>query len=267
MITYSGVLKKMRTFASSPINYYLELGEEVLVMNQLINKQISIEHTHHYQCLNCNKDLFIFAQGYCKSCYFSIPQTNSSIFKPELSTAHLGIEQKNLDWEIKFELQPHVVYLAITGGLKVGVTRKTQIPTRWIDQGAMSAIVIAETENRYEAGAIEVEIAKHIADKTNYRKMLTSNEHAIDLIEKKKEIKNYFPPELQNRYVETDDITHLNFPIIALPQKIQSINFNKTNKISSRLVGIKGQYLIFEDNKVFNIRGSEGYCVNLSLLE
>jgi hypothetical protein len=267
MANFSGVLKKMQTYQSDPIAYYLELENDFISVNQLIGKKITLEHNKHYQCMSCGKDLPIYAQGYCKTCYFIIPQTNPSVFRPELSTAHLGIEQKDLEWEKNFELQPHIVYLAITGGLKVGVTRKTQIPTRWIDQGAMSAIIIAETPNRYEAGLIEVELAKSMSDKTSYKKMLLSNFHEIDLVQKKKEVKNLIPDELIKNYVEKDEVMNLSFPVNQVSTKIEIINFNKTDKISNRLIGIKGQYLIFEDGKVFNIRGAEGYIVTLFITD
>jgi hypothetical protein len=267
MPNFTGALKKMQSFHSNPIQYYLELENDLVSMNQLIGKTIAIEHTKHYQCLGCQNDFPIYAQGYCKNCFFTVPQTNQSIFRPELSTAHLGIEQKNLEWEKKFELQPHVVYLAITGGLKVGVTRKTQTPTRWIDQGANQAIIIAQTENRFEAGQIEIALAKHIADKTSYKKMLLHTNNEIDLIQKKTEIFGLIPQELTKFYVETNEVIHLNFPINEIPTKIESVSFNKTDKLFGRLIGIKGQYLIFEDGKVFNIRGSEGFVVLLSVNE
>ena len=48
--------------------------------------------------------------------------------RPELSQAHLDIEDRDLTYEKKVQLQPHIVYLAVSSGLKVGVTRKTQVP-------------------------------------------------------------------------------------------------------------------------------------------
>ena len=79
-----------------------------------------------------------------------------------MSKAHLDIEERDLDYEKKVQLQPHVVYLAYTSGIKVGVTRKSQVPTRWIDQGATSAIEIVEVPNRYLAGASEVKLKRAI---------------------------------------------------------------------------------------------------------
>ncbi len=263
MNSFSGVLKKMWTKDTSPVSYYLELGEDFISMNQLLNLQIKIEFTNHFECGNCKKDLPIYSQGYCKSCFFIVPNTNASIFKPELSTAHLGIEQKNLEWEQKLELQPHVVYLAFTGDLKVGVTRKTQIPTRWIDQGAISTTIIAETSNRYEAGLIEVALSNHMANKTNYRKMLITNNHNINLLLKKQELKSFLPKDLTHFFVTDSLVYNFNYPLLSSLEKVETVLLKNTNFIVDTLIGIKGQYLIFKSNKVFNIRNHEGYCINL----
>jgi Protein of unknown function (DUF2797) len=265
MNLFSGVLKKMWVKDSTPITYYLELNDDLVCMNQLINSKITLEFNNHFQCNNCGKDLPIYAQGYCKNCFFIMPNTNQSVFNPELSTAHLNIEQKDLTWEKEFELQPHVVYLAITGGLKVGVTRKTQIPTRWIDQGAISAIILAETTNRYEAGLIEVALANYLADKTNYRKMLLATAHEIDLVAKKQELKAYFPQNSLPFFVNENQVFTFQYPVPDFLNKVESVLLKNTNFISETLVGIKGQYLIFESYKVINIRNHEGYCINLSL--
>ncbi len=114
--------------------------------------------------MNCGLDKPIFRMGYCKNCFFIVPQTSSFVLRPEESKAHLDVEVIDLDWEKQMQLQPHIVYLANTGGLKVGVTRKTQVPTRWIDQGATQVLPFIEVENRYLAGISEVAIAQHISD-------------------------------------------------------------------------------------------------------
>lgn len=132
--------------------------------------------------------------GFCKECFFESPYASETILRPELSTAHLGIEERDLEVEKEIQLQPHIVYLAYTGDVKVGVTRESQVPTRWIDQGATFAIPIARTTNRYEAGVIEVEMKKHLADKTNWRKMLQDErESDIDLIDFRNKIEDFFP--------------------------------------------------------------------------
>lgn len=142
----SGVLIKMTTEYASPIQYYLELENDFININQLINKQIEIQF-EKYQCLTCSKNKKIFRQGNCYDCFYKSPNVGDWIIKPELSKAHLNIEDRNLEYEKKAQLQPHIVYLALSSSIKVGVTRKPQIPTRWIDQGASKAIAILETPN------------------------------------------------------------------------------------------------------------------------
>jgi hypothetical protein len=186
--------------------------------------------------------------------------------RPELSTAHLGIADRDLAYEEKVQLQPHIVYLALSTEIKVGVTRKTQVPTRWIDQGATRAIAIVEVPNRYLAGITEVALKNHYTDKTNWRKMLQDTEIAFDLIAEKAKVESLLPLEVQEYfYTKSDDLYELNYPVVNYPSKIASLNLDKTPTYNGKLVGIKGQYLIFEDGTVFNVRGSEGYVVDINV--
>ena len=110
---YEGVLSKMPTEIGNPIQYYLVFESSFLNMNQLLNKEISIQF-QGYQCLNCGKKKKIFRQGFCYDCFYSSPAVGDWIMKPELSTAHLGIEDRDLAYEEKVQLQPHIVYLALS---------------------------------------------------------------------------------------------------------------------------------------------------------
>jgi len=261
---YEGVLKKMQTEIGSPIQYYLIFESDFLNVNQVLNKNLNITLIKH-QCLNCGNDRPIFRQGFCKSCFFDIPSAGDWIMRPELSTAHLDKEDRDLAYEKKVQLQPHIVYLANSSNVKVGVTRKTQVPTRWIDQGAHEAIEIVEVPNRYLAGVTEVALKEHVADKTNWRKMLTNDVKDLDLIEWRNKLKNYIPNEAKEYYIENNSETNLEFPVLKYPEKVKSLNLDKTPNYTGLLKGIKGQYLIFEDNTVFNVRGSEGYYVGLTI--
>ncbi|MFZ2794555.1 MAG: DUF2797 domain-containing protein, partial [Prolixibacteraceae bacterium] len=147
---FQGQILKMITQNAKPIQYFLNLSSDLINMNQLIGKKISLKHVG-YECVNCGNDEKIYRMGFCKRCFFESPYASETIIRPELSTAHLGIGERNLEVEESIQLVPHIVYLAYTGDVKVGVTRETQIPTRWIDQGATFAIPIAKTQNRYEA--------------------------------------------------------------------------------------------------------------------
>ena len=157
---YQGTLTKMETEFSSPIQYYLVFENDFINMNQLLNKTLKISFVK-YECLNCKLDNPIYRQGFCRSCFFEIPQAADWVIRPELSKAHLGIEDRDLEFEKKVQLQTHVVYLANSSSVKVGVTRKSQIPTRWIDQGAHEAIEIVEVPNRYLAGITAVALKDH----------------------------------------------------------------------------------------------------------
>ncbi|MGB5275432.1 MAG: DUF2797 domain-containing protein [Flavobacteriaceae bacterium] len=261
---YEGVLRKMQTEIGDPIQYYLVFENDYLNLNQVLDKELQIEFLR-YQCLNCGEDRPIFRQGFCKSCFFDIPAAGDWIMRPELSTAHLGREDRDLEYEKRVQLQPHIVYLANSSNIKVGVTRKTQVPTRWIDQGAHEAIEIVEVPNRYLAGITEVALKDHIGDKTNWRKMLTNDVEDEDLVVWRNKLRPYIPEEAKIYFIENKKETHLHFPVLAYPSKVKSLNLDKTPAYKGLLKGIKGQYLIFEDHTVFNIRGSEGYVVGLAV--
>jgi hypothetical protein len=262
---YEGVLTKMQTEFSNPIAYYLVFENSFLNLNQLLGKELEIVH-QGYQCLECGKKKKIFRQGFCYDCFMGSASAGDWIMKPELSTAHLDIEDRDLDYEKKVQLQPHIVYLALSSEVKVGVTRKTQVPTRWIDQGAIQAIPIVEVPNRYLAGITEVALKSLYADKTNWQKMLKGEIPAVDLISERNGLKYVIPKEVQEYYhPESNDLYELQYPVLEYPKKVTSLNLDKSPNFSGKLMGVKGQYLIFEDGTVFNIRTYEGYVVRISL--
>ncbi|PIB29149.1 hypothetical protein BFP77_08085 [Maribacter sp. 4U21] len=261
---YQGVLRKMQTEIGTPIQYYLVFESDFLNVNQVLDKELRINFIKH-QCINCGNDRPIFRQGFCKSCFFEIPSAGDWIMRPELSTAHLDKEDRDLDYEKKVQLQPHIVYLANSSNVKVGVTRKTQIPTRWIDQGAHEAIEIVEVPNRYLAGITEVALKEHVGDKTNWRKMLTNTVVDENLIEWRNRLRQFIPEEVAAYFIESNYETNLEFPVLEYPEKVKSLNLDKTPNFSGVLKGIKGQYLIFDDNTVFNVRGNEGYYVGITI--
>ncbi|WP_299126763.1 DUF2797 domain-containing protein [uncultured Winogradskyella sp.] len=263
-MVYTGVLTKMQTEFLEPIQYYLIFENDFIHMNQLLNKFITIKLAGH-ECLSCKLDRPIYRQGFCKSCFFDKPLAGDWIMRPELSTAHLDKEDRDLAYEKKVQLQPHIVYLANSSNVKVGVTRKSQVPTRWIDQGAHEAIEIVEVPNRYLAGITEVALKEHVADKTNWRKMLKNEIEDVNLTEWRTTLKPFIPKEVEAYFIESNSETHLKFPVHQYPEKPNSLNLKKQLDYSGKLVGLKGQYLIFEDNTVFNIRANEGLVVELSL--
>ncbi len=264
-MTYQGVLTKMETEFTSPIQYYLIFESDFINMNQLLNKTLTIQFVK-YQCLNCGLDKPIFRQGYCRQCFYDVAQTGDWIMRPELSTAHLGITDRDLEYEQKVQLQPHIVYLANSSNVKVGVTRKTQVPTRWIDQGAHEAIEIVEAPNRYLAGITEVALKDYVGDKTNWRSMLKNDIKDENLVQWRDRLKKYIPEEAKDYFIESNTETNLDFPVLKYPVKPKSLNIIKQHTYTGKLVGVKGQYLIFEDETVFNVRANEGLVVKLSIL-
>lgn len=264
-MTYEGVITKMQTEFGNPIQYYLVFEDSFLNVNQLLGKSMEITFVG-FQCLNCGKKKKIFRQGFCYDCFYSSPAVGDWIMKPELSTAHLGIADRDLAYEQKVQLQPHIVYLALSSEVKVGVTRKTQMPTRWIDQGASQAIAIVEVPNRYLAGITEVALKNHYADKTNWRKMLTNTFEPLDLVAERLKVEHLIPTEVQEYfYNQKVDFYEMQYPVLEYPTKVTSLSLDKTPNFQGKLMGIKGQYLLFEDGTVFNVRGSEGYIVKIEI--
>ena len=263
---YNGTLLKMETKLANPVEYELPLGDELIYMNHFIGKYIAFKWLKEIYCVVCGKKTNkSFSQGFCYPCFLNAPETSECIFRPELCQAQDGIA-RDMEWAKNHCLQEHYVYLAISSGVKVGVTRSEQIPTRWIDQGAWQAIKLAKTPNRYTAGLIEVALKAHISDRTNWQRMLKNQLiEGVDLTATKKEMIAHLPSELQNYISEENDITEINYPVNEYPEKVKSLSFDKLEEITGRLWGVKGQYLIFDDGTVLNMRKHTGYMVELEV--
>ncbi len=261
---FTGQIRKMHAKLGEEVEYQLPIGDELVNMNQFIGKEISLAYQNQIVCIKCGRDTVkSFNQGFCYPCFRDAPEAAEWVINPEKSTAHLGIEDRDLAYEEAAQIQPHIVYLSLTSGMKVGVTRGTQVPSRWIDQGAVKAIKLAETPNRYLAGMIEVSLKDHMADKTNWRQMLMNVYPDIDLIEKKNETKALLDKEYHQYIAAQDEIVDINFPVLEFPVKVKSIGFDKVPEYSGVLKGIKGQYLLFANGIVLNIRKHGGYVVSL----
>lgn len=261
---HSESIKKMGTSLKDTVHYYFSINNNDYFMNDLIGSRLNIKWSGKVFC-QCGREMKKFYRsGFCYTCFWESPQASQSIFKPELCTAHLDIEERDLEWEKKFQLAPHYVYLANSSGIKVGITRKTQGITRWMDQGASQAIILAEVPNRRFSGDIEVSIKKHVSDKTNWRKMLSAEPETVDMLKIKNQLSNYVPNELKKFISNDDTITQIKYPVYKYPQKIKSLKLEKVQEINAVLKGIKGQYLIFENNEVFNVRSHEGFMIDFS---
>lgn len=177
--------------------------------------------------------------------------------------AHEGIS-RDMEWSRNNCLTEHIVYLALTPGLKVGVTRSSQVPVRWVDQGAWQAIPIASTPDRYTAGLIEVFLKDHFADKTNWREMLTGVKPVIeDLIPEKARATGHLKTHFNEFIVIEDSPVSINYPVNSYPAKVKPVNMDAVPIVEGLLAGIRGQYLIFEGGRVMNIRKYGGYLVDI----
>ena len=259
------MLKKMLVKSGDLVTYYLELNDQKYDMNSLIGHHIKFRWHGEVICLCGNHYKKFYRSGFCYKCYWEAPQASQSIFKPELCTAHLDIEERDLEWEKKFQLAPHYVYLANSSGIKVGITRSTQGVVRWIDQGASQAIILAKVPNRRLSGDIEIILKQFVSDKTNWRRMLSGVPDALDLVSMKQDLSLHIPSHLQEYIVPDDTVTEINYPVNEYPIKIKSLKLDeKSNIIEGELKGIKGQYLLFDQGRVFNVRSHEGYIVDFS---
>ena len=257
----------------SPIEYQLPIGDQTVPINPLIGKTIKLAASGLINCVACGrKTNKSFSQGHCFPCMRSLPQCDSCIIKPELCHFEQGT-CRDEEWGEKNCLQDHFVYLANSSGIKVGITRGTQVPTRWIDQGASQALPIFRVTNRLLSGRIEVALKQHVADKTDWRKMLKGQPEPVDLIAQAEQLVSKCSEQIAAieqefgiqsiQQLNNEPVTTLNYPVEQYPEKVKALNLDKTPEISGTLVGIKGQYLIF-DTGVLNIRKYSGYQINLS---
>lgn len=262
---YQGNILKMKSTLADPVHYDLRIGEQEVDMNALIGTEIKMQFDGQINCISCGKRTKTsFNQGFCYSCLQTAPEASETVMRPELSKSQFGIA-RDMVWAEKHDLIEHIVYLAVSSDLKVGVTRHHQVPTRWIDQGASFAIKLAQTPNRHIAGVIEVFLKNHFKDKTNWRDML-KNVIATDinLLEEKANALALLPAELQQYGAKDDEITAINYPVQEFPTKIKSLSFDKEPVIEGTLLGIKGQYLILDQGRVLNIRKHNGYFLTLT---
>lgn len=262
---FTGLLSKMDTELQNPVQYTLKLEENIISVNKLIGSTVKIEWTGEIFCLKCGKKTkSSFFQGFCYNCFSTAPEAAPCILNPELCEAHLGIYRDKKYAEDNC-LSPHFVYIAHSGGIKVGVTRFSQISTRWIDQGADRALKIAETPNRYLAGMIETDLKQYFSDKTNFRKMLSNVfDQKTELEALAKNAVELVNPHYKQYMLSETKAVEIFYPVEKYPDMISSINLENTPEINEKLIGIRAQYLIFESNKVINIRKYGGYRVSLS---
>jgi len=266
-----GYTEKMSVQLDQPVRYQLRLNDEAIELNPLLGQHLSLRFTGRIACIHCHQAIKkTFNQGYCYACFTRLAQCDLCIMKPE--TCHYAHGTcREPDWAELFCFQHHIVYLANSSGIKVGITRHNQIPTRWIDQGAIQALPIFQTASRYLAGLIEVTLAQHVSDKTSWQQMLKKQPEPIDLLCERDRLLKLCEAELAQiaQQFTPDSLSLLNaqsvdisFPVQYYPNKIKSFNFDQQAEISGVLQGIKGQYLLL-DTGVLNIRKFTGYELEL----
>ncbi len=273
-----GLLKKMQTRLSSAdspdVDYQLPLGDTLIPMNELIGRHISLSHSGLINCLHCGrKTKKSFNQGYCYPCFRSLAQCDSCIMSPEKCHYDKGTCREP-EWGETHCMIDHFVYLANSSGIKVGITRGSQVPTRWMDQGAIQALPIFRVSTRLQSGLVEVVFKQHIADKTNWRAMLKGDVDKIDLIAERDRLLIECKDEISRLQSEhgiqaiqvIDDAppVDISYPVHTFPTKVTSLNFDKQPEITGVLKGIKGQYLIM-DTGVLNIRKFGGYHIQFNV--
>ena len=270
------ILKMQSTLGGpgQPVQYQLPVGENLLPMNENIGKTIKLNYQSEIHCIACGrKTSKSFGQGHCFPCFRSLASCDMCIMKPE--TCHYAEGTcRQPEWGDANCFIPHYVYLANSSGIKVGITRSTQIPTRWIDQGAAQALPVFRVANRLQSGLLEVILKQHVSDRTDWRKMLKADAEPMDL----KSIRDELLDECSAQITDIDSkfdggdieavdetVVDINFPVSEYPEKIKSLNLDKQPEIEGRLMGIKGQYLIL-DTGVLNIRKFSGYNIQVDFI-
>lgn len=236
-----------------------------LDLNELVNRYVRIQFTGNMNCVETGRSIRkTYGDGLCYDAWLKSPSASPSVIHPELSRIHEGIALRDFEWEMKHHNCPHVVYLSFTDKVKVGVTRDSNRLTRWIDQGAMAAIVFAITPYRQLAGEMEVFLKNYVSDKTSYQAMIQCSEADISaLVQESDRLEKVLSEDLGMFLSEDSDIIRIHYPIQTIPSKVMSVKLERAPILAGRLMGIKGQYLIFDSGEVINIRSHAGYEVEI----
>ncbi len=270
-----GNILKMKAQLRTPVEYQLPVNDTLLELNPHIGGVIRLDYQGEINCISCGrKTSKSYAQGHCYPCFISLAECDMCIVRPE--TCHFDAGTcREPEWAMQHCMQPHYVYLANSSGIKVGITRGSQIPTRWIDQGAAQALPVFRVASRYQSGLLEVILKAHVSDRTDWRKMLKGDAEPLDLITLRDELVDACHDqiaELEQRFgaeniafLPDEAVVDIAYPVQRYPEKIKSLNLDKTPTIEAELLGIKGQYLIL-DSGVINMRKYSGYKLDVDLI-
>ena len=270
----AGNVRKMRTSLEQPVAYTMLLGDDEIPLNQYLGRHLQLDYQGIINCIACDrKTSKSFSQGYCYPCFRRLAQCDTCIVSPEKCHYAAGTCREP-KWGEEHCMIDHVVYLANTSGLKVGITRGTQVPTRWMDQGATQAQPIFRVSTRLLSGLVETLFKGHVADKTNWQAMLKGDARPKNLEQLRQDLMAACATELASlqqqhglqaiTVLEQAPETIISYPVMEYPEKVKSFNLDKTPDVGGTLMGIKGQYLIF-DSGVINMRKYGGYHLTLTL--
>lgn len=265
-----GSLSKMKARLDAPVQYAFRLGDEEVPVNPLVGKSLRLEYLGAIHCTHCGrKTKTSFSQGYCYPCMQKLAQCDICIMSPERCHFEAGTCREP-SWGEQFCMTDHIVYLANSSGVKVGITRASQVPTRWIDQGATQALPILRVATRQQSGFVEDLLRSQVADKTNWRALLKGDAEQLDLPAIRDQVFAACADgigQLQQRFglqaiqpVSDAEVLEIRYPVEAYPTKVASHDLEKTPVVEGILRGIKGQYLIL-DTGVINLRKYTAYQV------
>lgn len=264
-----GSLSKMAVSLAAPVvQYSFRLGDTLVPVNPLIGKPLRLHYLGAIHCSHCGKRTkSSYSQGYCYPCMTKLAQCDMCIMAPERCHYDAGT-CRDPSWGEQFCMTDHVVYLANSSGIKVGITRATQLPTRWLDQGAGQALPILRVATRQQSGLVEDLLRSQVPDRTNWRALLKGDAALLDLPALRDQVLEACAEglgQLQARFglqaiqpLTDAEVVHMTYPVQAYPTKVVSFNLDKTPIVEGTLLGIKGQYLIF-DTGVINIRKYTAY--------
>lgn len=271
----TGNLDKMKAWSPAnggSVEYHLVIGDQTLSINELVGKKLELQHTGNIHCCYCGeKTNKSFGQGYCYKHFVSLAQCDSCMMSPEQCHLSKGTCREP-EWAETVCQKTHYVYLANASGIKVGITRSSQVPIRWMDQGAIQAMPIARVSSRYLSGVVEVMFKQHVSDKTNWRSMIKGDNGVLDLPAERDKLFELCQDDMVElvtqfgnqhiQWITHGDVYQFDYPVQQYPEKIKSVSFDKQETVGGHLLGVKGQYLIF-DTGVINIRRHTGYEVNV----
>lgn len=279
-------LERQSDHGRSPLRLAVsyELGGRALAHGT----RVALNHGGGFRCTVCDRQSKKLFDGCCYPCFQTSAQADRCVLNP-VGCHYMEGTCREPKWGEEFCYQTHYVYLAHTDKLKVGITRQGQVPTRWIDQGATIAVLIAKVGSRHQAGLLEGLLSQRYADKSHWMKMLKAGNNRPDssaFDEMRREALSFLRAELKGPNGQAfiapitqalasasdieilDDavLAEIEFPLWqAVPEKITSLNLEKNPSLDSKILGIKGQYLFLE-NGVFNVRRHEGFVVSCDVL-